>query len=61
MRKVVKMKRRIAMSLAVALAVAGAWADTATVNGITWKFTVSGGKAKIYKQLRRIYNFGEMK
>ncbi len=39
-------KSIIAMAAAVAMAF-GAWADTATVNGITWTYTISNGEASL--------------
>ena len=41
------MKKLVAMAMA-ALAAVGAWAYTATVDGITWTFEVVDGKAEIY-------------
>lgn len=35
----------VAASAAILMAATGAWADTAKVNGITWTYTVSNGKA----------------
>ena len=41
------MKRKLAAMFLAAGAALGAWADTETVGGIVWNYTVSGGKAQV--------------
>ena len=41
------MNRRIVMMIAVAMTAFGGLADTETVNGIDWKYTISDGKATL--------------
>ena len=47
MSKISKTMKVLALSVA-ALATLGAWADMETVDGITWRYQVSDGKATIY-------------
>ena len=41
------MKQKLMTMVLAAGAMLGAWADTETVDGIAWNYTVSGGKAQV--------------
>ena len=41
------MKKKLTAIMLAAGAMLGAWADTETVDGIAWNYTVSGGKAQV--------------
>ena len=45
-----KMKKRIGMFLAAAMAAFGAWAETETVGGYTWTCRINGDTAEILVQ-----------
>ena len=49
LRKVIEMKKRIAMFLSAALAAVCAWADTWTDpgTGYTWRYRINGDAAEI--------------
>ena len=41
------MKQKLMAMVLAACAALGSWADTETVDGIVWNYTVSGGKAQV--------------